>query len=713
MSIDKNTLKEEVIVALVSAGAPRTRDQLAAMLHMDQNDAALSAAIGELNEAALIALDAKQRIGLPHQMGMARGVMSRTASGFGFVSDKEFMDADVFIPPPYMNGAMRDDTVLVEVTSKTGSRGRGPEGRVLRVVKRAHPFIVGVLEEGPRGQTVRPDDPKICDGIHVLPGGPVRAQKDERVVVTITSFLPLQGYLTESLGKVGEPGSDILAILRQYGLKQEFPDKVEKEARAIAETGIGEKDLKDREDLRGMFMVTIDGADAKDLDDAVSCEKLSEHLMRLGVHIADVSHYVQAGTALDEEAQRRGTSVYFPDRVVPMLPEALSNDICSLNQGVDRLAMSVFMDINPDGRMVDYRICQSVIKTNFRLVYDDVTRYVEHGDPEIAGRFGRELCAKLDDMKQLMQWLRGRRMKRGSIDFELSESQITLDDRGRPIEVKRRESGVANQIIEEFMLRANETVAEHCRTLDIPCLYRVHEQPDPMKMNTFAQFIGLFGYKLPGRTGGVHPSALQQLLGRIRNTPEETVITRLMLRSMQKARYLPVNLGHFGLALTDYAHFTSPIRRYPDLIVHRVLHFHLAGLLDQSLITMLEDELDEVADSASASERNAIDAERDADALKKCEYMADHLGEPYEGMVSGVTEYGFYVELDNTVEGLVHVQTMSDDIYDYDRVRQQLIGHRSRRSFRIGDTVLVQAIRTNPVNRTIDFELVKEENSAS
>nr|WP_162990821.1 ribonuclease R [Maliibacterium massiliense] len=709
---EKQQLRDDILDVLKRHRNAVLPEDVALDLDIDPKDADFQEALRFLEEQAYVIASKKGRLALPELMGMLRGRMQRNARGFGFAVGDDKVKEDAFVPPPHMNGAMSGDIVLVRIMP-SGRRGRGPEGAVERIVQRKRTFIVGMLDTSKNLPIVIPDDPRICDPMIVEKKDLHGAKHDDRVVAEITQYpeqrRALRGRISEVLGAAGTPGCDILAIVRQYGLREEFPEDVQREAERIDSAGITKKDMQGREDLRDLMILSIDGADSKDLDDAVSLEVLSDDVMRLGVHIADVSHYVTPGTPLDDEALYRSTSVYFPDRVIPMLPRELSNGICSLNEGVDRLAMTAFMDINSLGRVINYRICASVINNKHRLVYDDVTAFLDNDDPEIRDHFGPELCDTLRQMQTLMGWLRARRMKRGSIDFDLSESYIVLDDEGRAVDVKRREQGTANHMIEEFMLCANETVAEHARTMDIPCLYRVHEQPDPQKMIAFSHFIALFGYKLPERSEGIQPRVLQQLLKRIRGTAEEVVITRLMLRSMQKARYLPVNLGHFGLALDDYCHFTSPIRRYPDLIVHRILHYQMDGKLTDRIVAMLESELDGIAKQTSECERNAMDAERAADDLKKCEYMLGHIGEEYDGLISGVANYGFYVELDNTVEGMVHISTLTDDAYNYDETRQYLMGARSRRTFRMGDIVRIRVVKANMTNRTIDFELAQPE----
>lgn len=469
---------------------------------------------------------------------------------------------------------------------------------------------------------------------------------------------------------------------------------------------IDEKDLKDRRDLRDQVIVTIDGADAKDLDDAVTVTKLDDGSYKLGVHIADVSHYVTENSPIDKEALERGTSVYLVDRVIPMIPHRLSNGICSLNPKVDRLTLSCEMTINSQGQVTEHEIFQSVIKTTERMTYSDVNKILVDDDEELKQKY-EPLVPMFKDMERLAQILRDKRMDRGAVDFDFKEAKVLVDDEGAVKDVVIRERSVAEKLIEEFMLVANETVAEHFHWMNVPFIYRIHEEPNAEKLQKFLEFVTTFGYVVKGTAGNIHPRALQSILDAVRDRPEETVISTVMLRSMKQAKYDPQSLGHFGLSTEFYTHFTSPIRRYPDLIVHRLIRTYLInGKVDEATQEKWAERLPDIAEHTSSMERRAVDAERETDDLKKAEYMLDKIGEEFDGMISSVTNFGMFVELPNTIEGLVHVSFMTDDYYRFDEQHFAMIGERTGNVFRIGDEITVKVVDVNKDERNIDFEIV-------
>lgn len=514
-----------------------------------------------------------------------------------------------------------------------------------------------------------------------------------------------EGEVETILGHKNDPGIDILSVIHKHGLPGEFPADAMEQASSTPDT-IDEKDLKDRRDLRDQVIVTIDGADAKDLDDAVTVTKLDDGSYKLGVHIADVSHYVTENSPIDKEALERGTSVYLVDRVIPMIPHRLSNGICSLNPKVDRLTLSCEMTINSQGQVTEHEIFQSVIKTTERMTYSDVNKILVDDDEELKQKY-EPLVPMFKDMERLAQILRDKRMDRGAVDFDFKEAKVLVDDEGAVKDVVIRERSVAEKLIEEFMLVANETVAEHFHWMNVPFIYRIHEEPNAEKLQKFLEFVTTFGYVVKGTAGNIHPRALQSILDAVRDRPEETVISTVMLRSMKQAKYDPQSLGHFGLSTEFYTHFTSPIRRYPDLIVHRLIRTYLInGKVDEATQEKWAERLPDIAEHTSSMERRAVDAERETDDLKKAEYMLDKIGEEFDGMISSVTNFGMFVELPNTIEGLVHVSFMTDDYYRFDEQHFAMIGERTGNVFRIGDEITVKVVDVNKDERNIDFEIV-------
>ncbi|MBS4178432.1 ribonuclease R [Lederbergia citrea] len=666
----------------------------------------------QMEEKGLVVRTRSNRYGLPEKMNLVRGTLSGHAKGFAFLLPEEAGLDDIFIPPHEKNGAMHGDKVLVRVSAN--SSGTRPEGAVVRILQRGAEQIVGTYTESKHFGFVIPDDKKIADDIFIPKNADMGAVEGHKVVVKITSFPEdrknAEGEIIQILGHKNDPGVDILSVIHKHGLPLAFPDEVMDQANSVPET-IDESEIPNRRDLRGETIVTIDGADAKDLDDAVTVTKLDNGNIKLGVHIADVSHYVTEGSPIDREAYDRGTSVYLVDRVIPMIPHRLSNGICSLNPQVDRFTLSCEMELNAQGEVVNHEIFQSVIKTTERMTYSDVNKILMDKDEDLRKKY-ENLVPMFELMEELQGILQNKRMKRGAIDFDFKEAKVIVDEEGKPTDVVIRERSMGERIIEEFMLCANETIAEHFHWLDVPFIYRIHEDPKEEKLQRFFEFITNFGLIVRGTANSVHPRALQEIIEAVEGKPEEMVISTLMLRSMQQAKYNPESLGHFGLSTKYYTHFTSPIRRYPDLIVHRLIRTYLIeGKLDDTTREKWNANLQEIADHTSKRERRAVDAERDTDELKKAEFMEDKIGEEFDGIVSSVTNFGMFVELPNTIEGLVHVSYMTDDYYRYDERHFAMIGERTGNVFRIGDEITVRVIKVNKEEHDIDFEIVGMKNN--
>lgn len=631
------------------------------------------------------------------------GTFQAHPKGFGFVS-VEGEKEDIFIPESETNGAMHMDTVEISVSpAVTGCRR---EGKVLHVLERGMKQVVCTYQLNKNFGFAVPDNPKFGSDIFIPLERSKGAVNGHKVVVEITQYGKKgknpEGKVVEILGHINDPGVDILSIVRAYGLPVEFDPKVMTQVEHVAKP-VSEADMAGRMDLRDWQMVTIDGEDAKDLDDAVSLTMDHENYI-LGVHIADVSNYVQEHSALDTEALKRGTSVYLVDRVIPMLPHALSNGICSLNQGEERLALSCIMTVNPKGEIIDQTITESVICVNRRMTYTNVKKILADHDPEVMAEY-EPLVPMFEKMAELAAILRKKRMKRGSIDFDFPETKVILDKNGNPVDIRPYDRNVATKLIEDFMLAANETVAAEYYWRELPFVYRTHEQPDSEKIQKLSTFINNFGYSLHIGSDEVHPKELQKLLEKIDGTSEEPLISRLTLRSMKQARYTVENTGHFGLAADCYCHFTSPIRRYPDLQIHRIIKDSLRGRLGEKRIGHYTQILPEVAKHASEMERRADEAERETIKLKKVQYMEKHIGETFAGVISGVAEYGFFVELENTVEGLVRVTSLTDDFYQYYEETYELVGEATNRRFKLGQQVRVTVDNCDRIMRTIDFTL--------
>lgn len=648
--------------------------------------------------------------GLPEKMGLVAGRFQLTSKGFGFViPDNKGDRPDVFIPPRALNGAMNNDRVLARIDNDT--HGKKPEGEILRIIVHANNKVVGVFHQSGEFAFVTPDDKRIGQDVYVMKRHFNNAKDGQKVVVEITEWpqnnRKAEGKVTEVLGNLGDVGLEILSIIKQNDLPLTFPEEVLDASYKVPKT-IKKSELNGRRDLRDRTVVTVDGEDAKDLDDAVYVEKLNSNEYLLGVYIADVSYYVTENSVLDHEARARGTSVYLVDRVLPMLPERLSNGICSLNAGEDRLSMACEMHINGEGKVLNYEIFPAVINVRHRLSYN-IVRAMLAGDAELCAKY-KDVLPMVGKMDELREILHKKRAKRGAVDFDLPEQKVILDEKLHPIEIVQRIHGNAESIIEEFMLVANETVAQHMFNQHWPFIYRVHDIPAEEKMQDFAKLLANFNIKFK-----VHeetkPKDIQQAVEAIAGTPEERLITTVALRSMKQAVYQTENIGHFGLAAKYYTHFTSPIRRYPDLIVHRLLHRWLqAPKLPANEVEPLGDKLDMIAEHSSIRERAAADAERATVELKKCEYMADHIGEEFDGTISGVTAFGMFVELENGVEGLVHISSLMDDYYDYYEERYALVGTHSGNVYRLGDKVRIEVLQVNISDVSIDFIMAGENN---
>ena len=621
--------------------------------------------------------------------------------GFGFV-EAEGMEEDIFIPEEYTGNAFCQD--MVQVVLIPGKNGKRREGRITAILSHTISEVVGTYEKSKNFGFVVPDNPKILQDIFVPIENSKGAVNGHKVIVQITQYGSTrrkpEGKIVKIIGHINDPGTDVLSVVYARELPFEFPEKVLNQAERVRDE-VSEADMAGRMDLRSVPMVTIDGEDAKDLDDAVSLSREGA-IWHLGVHIADVSNYVQENSALDREAKKRGTSVYLVDRVIPMLPHRLSNGICSLNEGCDRLALSCLIDIDEKGNVTGSQIVESVICVDRRMTYTSVKKILEDRD-EIEREKYQELVPMFEEMQKLAGILREKRRKRGSIDFDFPETKMILDKRGKPVDIKPYDRNVATKIIEDFMLIANETVAQEYFWRELPFVYRTHDTPDPEKIQALAEFIRNFGYGLKGVQDEIHPKELQKLLARIADSPEEMLISRLTLRSMKQARYSTECTGHFGLAAKYYCHFTSPIRRYPDLQIHRIIKENLRGRMNPERIAHYEEILPEVAEHSSKTERRADEAERETEKMKKAEYMQEHIGEIYEGVISGITSWGMYVELPSTVEGLIHVSNLYDDRYYYQEESHEMVGVDTGTVYKLGQSIRVRVLGADKQTRTIDF----------
>ncbi|TSI04646.1 ribonuclease R [Lysinibacillus sp. BW-2-10] len=688
---------------------PMKVDEIEEVLELEDADEfkELVKTLVRMEDQGFVVRSRSNRYGLPERMNLLRGKFIGHPKGFGFVTPEEQGMDDIFIPPHEINGALNGDIVLIRVLKE--SSGDRREGTVIKVIERGKSTFVGTYQANRGFGFVVPDDKKMNMDIFVTKEDSLGAVDGHKVVVEIVNWpddiKSATGMITKILGHKNDPGVDILSILYKYDIPPDFPQEVVDAAGQVPDE-ISEKDLVGRRDLRNETIVTIDGADAKDLDDAVTVTKNEDGTYKLGVHIADVSYYVTEGSIIDTEAYERATSVYLTDRVIPMIPHRLSNGICSLNPQVDRLTLSCEMIIDQNGQVVQHEIFQSVIKTTERMTYADVYKILEDPDEELLKRY-EPLVPMFKDMADLAAILRKKRMERGAIDFDFKESKVLVNEEGWPTDIVLRERTVSERLIEEFMLAANETVAEHFHWMQVPFIYRIHEDPKPEKLQRFFEFVTNFGLVVKGSGNSVHPKALQEIIRAIEGMPEEPVISTMLLRSMQQAKYYPESIGHFGLSTDFYTHFTSPIRRYPDLIVHRLIRTYLIeGDVSKETTFKWGQVMDEIADHTSDRERRAVDAERDTDALKKAQFMSDKIGEEFEGIVSSITNFGIFVELPNTIEGLVHITNMTDDYYNFDERQMIMIGEHTNRQFRIGDEVKVRVANVVIEESSIDFEIV-------
>jgi ribonuclease R len=651
------------------------------------------------------------RFGLPEKMDLYVGRLQTHQAGYGFVTPERPLDAggDIYISGPHLNEAMHGDRVVVRIERlKEGGRA---EGRIIRILERRNEWIVGRYDRGDAGMGyVVPFDRRVLMDIFVPPGQEGGASPGDMVVVELTrwptSTRGAIGRVAEVLGDIDAPGVDTEIIIRKYGIPDAHSNEATTEAVRLGGS-VSERDLRGRTDFRALPTVTIDGEHARDFDDAITISRLPNGHFWLGVHIADVSHYVQEGSALDREAYERGTSVYFPERAVHMFPAELATGLCSLNPHVDRLVQSCLMEVDRRGQVVRSEFHDGVINSDERMTYTAVNGILTDQDPGLLKQYAA-LVPMFEQMRELFLILNDARRRRGSIDFDLHEAELIMDEGGMVEDIIALERNVAHRLIEEFMLLANETVATTLEAQNVPALYRIHEEPDILKVAKFEEFISGFGYSLAAPAGALRPRHFQKLIERIEGKPEQKPIAYLMLRTMQKARYAAENLGHFGLAASSYTHFTSPIRRYPDLVVHRALRAARHGLVSDAVREDMTEELPEVARHTSEMERRADDAERELVQWKKVKFMADKVGDEFEGYVTGVAAFGLFVELiEHFVEGLVHVSTMADDYYRFVESAHLLRGENTHKVYRLGDKIKVQVIRVNMEVRQVDLGLVE------
>lgn len=685
---------------------PMKEKELAIMMQVDSKERSVfKQALEELLVENRLQLTKRGRYVKPEEK-IYTGTFISNGKGFGFV-EVEGAAEDYYVPENKVNGAFHQD--LVQIVLQPGQRGKRQEAEVVKVISHGISRIVGTFEKSKNFGFVIPDNTKLAQDIFIPREYTKQAVSGHKVVAEITDYgkdgKKPEGRIVDILGHVNDPGVDILSIIEGFELPAEFPEKVLNQAEKVS-SPVSEADCAGRTDLRNVQMVTIDGEDAKDLDDAVSLSVEGE-IYHLGVHIADVTNYVQENSALDKEALKRGTSVYLVDRVIPMLPHTLSNGICSLNAGEDRLALSCMMDIDKKGDVVDYKIVESVINVDRRMSYTAVAAILEDKDEQTIAEY-RKLVPMFEQMALLADILRKKRKARGSIDFDFEESKIILDRDGTPLDIKPYDRNVATRLIEDFMLIANETVAGHFYWLEIPFVYRTHEAPDPEKIKKLGLFINNFGYYLKASQDEIHPKELQKLLSRIEGTDEESLISRLTLRSMKQAHYTPDCTGHFGLASPYYCHFTSPIRRYPDLQIHRIIKEYIRGRMNEDRVSHYRDILSGVCKQTSDLERRADEAERETEKCKKAQFMSGKIGEIFTGVISGVTGWGIYVELPNTVEGLVHISKIPGDYYLYDEAAYEIHGETTGRTFKLGQKISVVVKDVDFISNTVDFLLAEE-----
>lgn len=659
-----------------------------------------------LEEEGKIVKTKRGRYGVAEEMGLIVGTIEANPRGFAFLIPDNKSISDIFISTENINGAMHGDRVLVKVLGM--SEKRSVEGYVERILKRNISKVVGRYEDSKNFGFVVPDDQRITYDFYIPKNYKGKARTGQKVVIEITRYPEKrrnpEGKVVEVLGFEDAKGVDVLSIIKKYEFDEDFPNEVKKELKNIPDVVL-EDEIKDRVDLRELNTITIDGEDAKDFDDAVSIQILKNGNYLLGVHIADVAHYVTYNSHIDKEAYIRGTSVYLVDRVIPMLPFKLSNGICSLNPNVDRLTLTCMMEIDKDGNVLKHDIFEGVIRSKERMTYTDVTKILKKEDKYLIERY-KHIYEDLNIMKELALILREKRMKKGALDFDFAETKVVLDKNGKPIDVRKYEITISNKIIEEFMLICNQTIANHFYWMHIPFLYRVHEEPDYEKITKFGEFVYNFGYVLKGLTNKIHPKTIQAILEQSRGTPEERIIHTVALRSMKKARYSEQNLGHFGLSTDCYCHFTSPIRRYPDLVIHRIVKDVINNSWNEKKSKKWTKKMPEIANWTSQKERIAEEAENETVDLKKVEYMSQFIGDDFEGIISNVTQFGFFVELENTIEGLVRISSLFDDYYIFNERMYSLIGEKTKKVYRIGDKVKVKLISANISLKQIEFIVI-------
>ncbi len=699
-------MKDKIVGILKDSDKALTIYDLEDKLHLLDVDELqeLQTCLSELEKDAVIYHSNKDKYMMLEDSHLKRGIMRANKKGFGFV-DIDDSDVDVYISEEHMNGALHDDIVLVEITSKKGIDRL--EGRVVKIINREKDTYVGEINfEGDTG-IVSLDDNKLKIKVQIPRDKSMNAVDGHKVVVRLGKRIDnsrFMGEVVEIIGHKNDPGIDILSIVKKYNIETDFPDDVKEQLKNIP-SEVSEEECKNRRDLRNEMIFTIDGDDTKDIDDAVSIHRKPNGNYVLGVHIADVSYYVKEGSPLDNDAMERGTSVYLVDRVIPMLPHELSNGICSLNPNVSRLAISCVMEFDCHGKQIDYEIFESVIKSRIQMTYKKVNSILEKN---IVPEGYEEYADSLRMMADLAQILRKAKENRGYIDFEVDEAKILVNEKCEPTEIVLRDRGVGENLIEDFMIAANECVATHIYFMNLPFIYRVHEVPKEEKIRSFLGFIGGLGYQINGNLKDNNPKSIQRLIKFLEDKKEFKILSKLLLRSMQKAVYKPVNLGHFGLASKCYTHFTSPIRRYPDTTVHRLLRTYLfQHKLDDNTISHWEDKLVYVADHSSAKERSSIDCEREVEDMKMAQYMEGHIGEEFEGMISSVMSFGMFVELDNLIEGLVSIKDMKG-FFNYDEDRMTLTNEKSHVKYTIGERIKVRVIRASKEAKTIDFEIVKK-----
>ncbi|HBH13716.1 MAG: 3'-to-5' exoribonuclease RNase R [Clostridiales bacterium 38_11] len=661
----------------------------------------------ELENEGTIIKTRNDRYGLPSKMNLLKGTIQGSAKGFGFFIPEDSDIKDVFIPPVDLNGAMNGDTVIIRPMKSTHDIKK-QEGKVIRIIRRANEEIIGTFQEARNFGFVLPDDKRLSQDVFVSKSDFNKAEDGQKVIVKITDWPEKRknpaGIVTRILGAADDMDTHILSALIRNGIKIDFPEKVLIQAKTVVQE-LDEKEINRRKDFRGYNILTIDGEDAKDLDDAVHIKRLDNDMYELGVHIADVAHYVKEGSILDKEAYERGTSVYMPGSVIPMLPKEISNGVCSLNPYENKFTLSVIMKVDSRGMVKSHGIYESIIQSKARMNYTEVSDILENQDAELIEKY-KPFNEDFKVMEELSIKLSQKREKRGCIDFDFDEAKIILDETGKAVDIQKYERRVSNRIIEEFMILCNETVAESMYWAKVPFLYRIHESPDYESVVEFNKFIANFGYSIKG-IANIHPKEFQTVSKKVKGKKEETVINTIMLRSLKKAVYSHEAEDHFGLASKFYTHFTSPIRRYPDLQIHRIIKDHLNGTLDKKM-KRLNDSLPEIAKVCSVNERKAEHLERDVDDIRMAEYMSGHIGEEFVGVISSVTSFGVFVELDNTIEGLVHISSMDDDYYIYDEKNYCLIGERTKKTFKIGDIVQVKLTSVNIQKAEIDFLLIEK-----